>query len=189
MVVSHRLFLFNARTPIEYNSRVLATRSSKCARKALSAGCLLVLFTAAAFAQKELSPGDLLLQPNDPCYEDAVKFAKVLNRSGVHVTKIFRSKLNGFFQGVERAALYPTIGGGIEVIFFPDSGAENIKVTEKRDGPRHVYSFTGQPHPNPPGDTFNSSQPMYFLAHENAFIVIMGDKKLFETLKARWNRN
>jgi hypothetical protein len=151
--------------------------------------CLLTIVNVSAAAQKELSPADFLLQPNDPAYEDAVKFAKVLNQAGVHVTKIFSSKLNGFFMGVDRAALYPTDKGGIEVIFFPDRGAENIKVTETREGSRHVYSFTGQPHPNPPGDTFNTSEPMYFFAHDNAFIVIMGDKRLFESLKARLNKN
>ncbi|MFL6374879.1 MAG: hypothetical protein ACJ73D_09450 [Pyrinomonadaceae bacterium] len=136
-----------------------------------------------------MSQSEAVLRPGEPAYEDAVKFAKVLKQAGVDVKGIYSSKLNGFFKGVDRAAFYTTDKGAFEVIFLPNRGAENIKVTETRDGKRHVYSFTGQPHPNPPGDTFNSAEPMYFVAHDNAFIVITSNKKLFETLMAGLHQN
>jgi len=149
---------------------------------------LLVMFFAilstGIVAQTRPSDDIALLKPDHRAYDDAVKFGKALNDSGVRVNKILRSKLDGFFRGVDRAAYYQTEKGPVEAIFFPDNGAEKIQVTESTVGARYIYSFTGQPRPNPPGDIFNSSKPMYFLAHDNTLVVIWGDEELFKTLKA-----
>ena len=157
--------------------------------KALFIPCLFAILGAAAAAQTTPPDDGSLLKPDSPSYSEAVKFAKVLDRAGIRVNKIARSKLEGFFRGVERAAYYKTDKGVIEAIFFSGDGAEKIQVTETTDGQRYFYSFTGQPEPRPPGDSFNSSKPMYFIAHGDAFVVIWGDKELFETLKAGLNRN
>jgi hypothetical protein len=159
-------------------------RSKRCEMRTVLLTVLFAILTVAAAAQKMLSEDDALLKPSDPAYEDAVKFARVLDQAGVHVAKIFASKLNGFFRDVPRAAYYRTDKGVVEAIFFTDDGAAKIKVTETRDGARYIYSFTGQPHPNPPGDVFQSAGPMYFIAYGNAYVVIMGNKELFETLDA-----
>jgi hypothetical protein len=151
--------------------------------------CLLAFFSIGAVAQEKPSEDDSLLKPGQPGYDEAVSFAQVLDQAGVHVRKIFASKLNGFFRGVNKAAYYRTYKGVVEAIFFEDDGAEKIKATETVQGERYLYSFTGQPRPRPAGDTFDSTKPMYFLAYANAFIVIFGDRELFETLKTSLDTN
>lgn len=113
-----------------------------------------------------------LLKPTDVAYAEAMEFARFLNGKGIKVKSVHGSTLNGFFRGVEKAAFFRTEKGVVQVIFFPDpTGAQKIRVTERRHAGRHLYSFEGQPHPNPPGDTFASERPMYFLMHRSWFIV------------------
>jgi hypothetical protein len=91
--------------------------------------------------------------------------------------------LNGFFRGLHKAAFFRTDKGVVEVIFFPEpAGADKIRVTERRREGRYLYTFEGQPHPNPPGDTIDAGRPMYFLMHRNWFIVLSG-KELYEALQ------
>ena len=72
----------------------------------------------------------------------------------------------------------------MEVIFFPEpAGAERVRVTEQRLAGRYLYSFEGQPHPNPPGDRMDASRPMYFLMQRNWFIVVFDNEELYDALK------
>jgi hypothetical protein len=124
-----------------------------------------------------------LLKPEHIAYQSAMEFARYLDDKGIRVKSVHRSKLDGFFRGIEKAAFIRTDKGVVEVIFFPDpTGAEVIQVTEQRRDGRYLYSFQGQPHPNPPGDTIDASQPMYFLMHRNWFIVLRS-KELYDALK------
>lgn len=124
-----------------------------------------------------------LLKPTDVAYADAMDFARFLEDKGIKVKSVHGSKFNGFFRGIRKAAFLRTDKGIVEVIFFPDpTGAEKIQVTEQRQPGRYLYSFQGQPHPNPPGDTIDSNRPMYFLMHRNWFIVPDG-KKFYDALK------
>jgi hypothetical protein len=145
--------------------------------------CLVLIFTLKVSAQTPHDENDALLKPTQPGYVEAQQFAKVLKDVGIHVDKIFASKLNGFFTGLDKAAYFQTSTGAFEAIFIPDGGAKKIRVTEKKEGTRYIYSFAGQPHPKTPGDTFDSSEPMFFFAYENAFVVVWKNHELFEELK------
>lgn len=124
-----------------------------------------------------------LLKPTDVAYDDAMVFARFLEERSIKVKSVHGSTLNGFFRGIGKAAFFRTDKGIVQVIFFPDPiGAEKIQVTEQRRVGRYRYSFKGQPHPNPPGDTFDSERPMYFLMHRNWFMV-PESKKVYDALK------
>jgi hypothetical protein len=124
-----------------------------------------------------------LLKPTDIAYADAMEFARFLNDKGFNVKSVHRSKLEGFLRGDGKAAFFRTEKGIVEVIFFPDpTGADKVRVTEQRQAGRYLYSFEGQPHPNPPGDTFDSNRPMYFLMYRNWLIVPDG-KEFYDALK------
>lgn len=128
-------------------------------------------------ALPELSQGGTsqdgsLLKPEHPAYADAMEFARFLNDRGINVKSVHRSKLESFFQGIERAAFFRTEKGVVEVIFFPEpGGAEKVKVMEQRRAGRYLYSFQGQPNPKP-NDGFDAGRPIYFLMHRNWFIVL-----------------
>jgi hypothetical protein len=125
-----------------------------------------------------------LLRSTDIAYAEATEFARFLNEHNLKVESVHRSKLESFFRGVGKAAFFKTDKGIVEVIFFPDAtGAERISLTEQHKDKRYIYSFLGQPHPSPPGDTFDSSQPMYFIMHGNLFIVAF-DEELSNALKS-----
>jgi len=97
---------------------------------------------------------------------------------------IHKSKLEGFFRGTTKAAVFKTEKGAFEIIFFPESGqAEKIKSNEKRDGKRYIYSFEGQPEPNPPLDIMNAAYPVRFIAKGNWFVVVYNNEELAETLQ------
>ena len=124
-----------------------------------------------------------ILKPTDVAYVEALEFARLLNGKGIIVKSVHGSKLNGFFRDLEKAAFLRTDKGIVEVIFFPEpTGAERVQVTERRRAGRYLYSFAGQPHPNPPGDTFDSNRPMYFLMYRNWFIV-PDSREFYDALK------
>jgi hypothetical protein len=127
------------------------------------------------------------MKPGHPVYEDAMEFARVLNEKGVKVLSLHKSKLDGFFPGIEKAAFFRTEKGVVEVIFFPDPrGAENVIVTERREGGRYLYSFAGQPNLTAAGG-FDSARPMYFLLRRNWFIV-PDTEELYKALKSALKR-
>ena len=144
--------------------------------KGFVAFCIVALSCCAVTAQTRSGPDLSLLRPSDISYAAATEFARFLNQHGIAVKSIHSSKLNSFFRGVNTAAFFKTDRGILDVIFFPGNGAEKVAATERRKNQRYIYSFTGQPHPNPPGDTFNSSQPMFFLMHNGWFIVTFNEK-------------
>jgi hypothetical protein len=124
-----------------------------------------------------------LLKPRDVAYAEAMEFARFLNDRGINVKSVHRSKFEGFFRGIKKAAFFRTDKGIVEVIFFPDlTGAERISVTEQRKEGWYLYSFQGQPEPNPPGDTIHASRQMYFLMSRNWFIV-PDSEELYDVLK------
>ena len=119
-----------------------------------------------------------ILKPRDAVYYEAMEFAGLLNDKGIIVNSVHLSKLNSFFQGIEKAAFFRTENGVLEVVFFPDpEGAEKVTVTEQRKAGRYLYSFQGQPNPRF-GDGFDSPRPMYFLMYRNWFIVLESEDLL-----------
>src|SRR5215471_7915931 len=90
------------------------------------AGCFAALICFAVAAQTRQSQDESLLQPSDRAYPDATEFSRFLNEHGISVTSIHRSKLENSFHGVNKATLFKTDKGILEVIFFPDSEAEKV---------------------------------------------------------------
>ena len=133
-------------------------------------------------SQRTPSRDGSLMRPGDRSYEDAMEFACWLNEKGVKFLSLHRSKLEGLFPGIYKAAFFRTEKGVVEVIFLPDPrGAESVKVKEQRTEGRYLYSFSGDPNVELAG-AVDSSRPMYFLMHRNWFIV--PDKaELYQALK------
>ncbi|HEY3128169.1 MAG TPA: hypothetical protein VGL91_01810 [Acidobacteriota bacterium] len=122
------------------------------------------------------------MRPSDIAYADAMKFVQFLQEHEFTVRSVHRSKLESFFRGVEKAALIKTDKGILEVIFFSEpTGAERIRVSEQREASRYLYSFQGQPNPQP-GDGMDSNRPRYFIMHLSWFIVT-NDMELYTALK------
>ncbi|HEY2973639.1 MAG TPA: hypothetical protein VGJ48_14090 [Pyrinomonadaceae bacterium] len=125
-----------------------------------------------------------LLRPSDAAYAEAMEFARFLKGQRLRVESVHRSKLESFFRGINKAAFFKTRSGVIEIIFFPDAnGAEQVQTTERRDNGRYIYTFQGQPHPNPPGDTIDSVRPIYFVRHGSWFIVT-SEQEIAKALKS-----
>lgn len=144
---------------------------------------LVALACGAGAAQTPSVPDSSLLRASDDSYADATAFARFLDQHGISVKTIHRSKLQNFFRGVHKAALFKTDRGILEVIFFPYSGAEKVSVTEHREGTRYIYSFRGQPQPVPPLDNINAAYPEYFIMHGGLFIVTY-DEKTYGAVKS-----
>ena len=145
--------------------------------KLLLAFCLITSLFIYLNGQDKNSEDISLLTPENAEYADAMVFADFLKQHGLKVISVHKSKLNGFFRGINKAAFYKTDKGVVEVIFFPGpAGAEAVTVIEDRKDERFIYSFVGQPDPNPPGDIFNSKRPMYFAMYRNWFIVSQADE-------------
>jgi hypothetical protein len=142
----------------------------------LIASGLVVLTCLTLAAQTRQSEDSSLLRPSDIAYADATEFAQFLNQHDITVKSIHHSKLVSFFRGVKKAAFFKTDKGILEVIFFPDNGAERVSPTERRENGLFIYSFRGQPQPNPPGDTINAARPMYFITHGSWFIITSDER-------------
>jgi hypothetical protein len=151
--------------------------------KVLVASWILALTIYALAAQTRSSSDTSLLRPSDISYADATEFSRFLEQHAITVKSIHRSKLEGLFRGVNKAAFFKTDRGILEVVFFPDGGAEKISAMVHREKERYIYSFSGQPQPNPPGDTFNAARPVYFIMHRGWFIVAL-DEKTYGTVKS-----
>ena len=143
-----------------------------------------LFFSFGAGAQTAVKEDISLLKPGHISYADAVNAAGRFEAAGLKINTIHQSKLQGFFRDIWKAAVYKTDKGAFEIIFFPEPGqAEKIRAKEAREGKRYIYSFEGQPHPNPPGDVFNAAYPMRFIMTDNLFVVIHDNEELYEILK------
>ena len=145
---------------------------------------VVLLMTVSLHAQKTESDDISILRPGDRAYAEATNTAALIEGRGLHINSIHKSKLEGFFRGVWNAAVYKTDKGIFQIIFFPEpKQAEKITVKEVRDGKRFIYSFEGQPEPDPPRDVMNAGYKNFFIMKDKLFIVVGEDEKLYETLK------
>lgn len=152
--------------------------------KFLTTFAVIVLMSLSVRAQEMASEDISLLKPGDRAYANAVNASAMFEQQGLKINSIHRSKLEGFFRDVWNAAVFKTGKGAFEIIFFPEADqAEKITFTEKRDGKRYIYSFQGQPRPNPPADVFNAAYPMQFVAKGNMFVVINDNHDLADLLR------
>jgi hypothetical protein len=152
--------------------------------KVLTTIALIVLASVYASAQEKAEDDISILKPGDRVYSDAVNASAIFNQHGLKINTIHRSKLEGFFLNISSAAVFKTDQGAFEIIFFPEADqAGKITVTERREGKRHIYSFTGQPQPRPSHDVMNAAYPMQFIAKGNWFVVINDNRRLSDLLR------
>ena len=145
---------------------------------------LALLSSVSVYAQKTESEDISILRANDRSYAEATNTAALIEGRGLHINSIHKSKMEGFFRGVWNAAIYKTDKGVFQIIFFPESKqAEKITVKEVQEGKRFIYSFEGQPEPDPPRDVMNAGYKNYFIMKDKLFIVVGENEKLYETLQ------
>ena len=149
--------------------------------------CLLLATLPLATASANQGDDVSRIRSPDVASTEALHFAETLQQHGFTVQSIHRSKLEGFFNGLNRAAFLRTDKGIIEVIFFDEpTGAERVRVIEKRRGNRYLYAFEGQPNPQP-GERIDAGYPIYFIPYKNWFMVVM-DKELASVLQQAFVR-
>ena len=152
--------------------------------KFLTALAVIVLVGLCVSAQERVGKDISLLKPSDRVYADAVNASAKFEQHGLKINSIHRSKLEGFFRDVWKAAVFKTDKGAFEIIFFPGSDlAEKITVTEKLEGKRHIYSFAGEPHPRSTAVVMNAAYPVQFIAKRNLFVVVNDNDELTEILR------
>ena len=142
------------------------------------------LLCLSVHAQKKETEDVSILRAGDPAYAEATNLASFVEERGIHIKSVHKSVMQGFFKGVWTAAFYRTDKGAFQVIFFPEpKQAEKITVKEAPEGRRFIYTFEGQPEPNPPRDTMNAGYKMYFIMSDNRMIIVDESVKLYDALK------
>ena len=150
----------------------------------VSSLAVVLLIGSYALAQQKATEDISILKPGDPSYADATNTAALIEGRGLHIKSIHKSKMEGFFRDVWKAAVYKTDKGIFQIIFFPEpKQAEKITVREVQEGKRFIYSFEGQPKPDPPRDVMNAAYKNFFIMKDNLFIVVAEDEKFYATLK------
>jgi hypothetical protein len=145
---------------------------------------IVLVLSLSALGQAKRADDMSLLKPSDGAYAEASNAAAIFKQLGLNVQSIHRSKLEGFFRGTTDAAFFKTDKGAFEIIFFNEPGqAEKIRVIETRDGKRYIYSFEGQPQPDPHRDVFNAAYPMRFIMIDKLFVVVFNNDDLYQVLK------
>ena len=111
------------------------------------------------------------LPESDSAYFYAIDLAQTLVDHRFIVTCISPSKMAGTFEGQEGAAVYRTNEGDFEALFMPKpQNLIRLRVIERHDRRRYLYSFAGRPKPWP-ANLIDSAFPLYFVKHGNELIV------------------
>jgi hypothetical protein len=111
------------------------------------------------------------LQPTDPAYPYAADLLRALNEGGIAVLCVAPSVMTGMFEAEEGAALYKTNHGDFEALFLPPSNTfDRLRIAERREEGRYLYSFDGEPKPMS-ASPFDATQPLYFARNANRLIV------------------
>jgi len=159
----------------------------------VSLGVIAVFLATAAVARSQAHapqcPADWpRLRPSDSGYFHAVALARLLADGGPRVMCLAPSTMNDMFAGQEGAVLYRTDRGDFEALFLPPSQSfDALRIVERREGSRYLYSFTGQPKPWP-ANLIDASYPLYFFKHSNRLLVT-SDKDLIGQLETVLTRH
>jgi hypothetical protein len=143
-------------------------------------------FDAYKQPQSQCSDHDLsaAIRADDPAYADAMGLAKTLEAQGFTVKCVLQSKNVRLFQGQEGAALYRTSHGDFSAMFLPKTQTFAVKVNERAEKSRWLYTFEGSP-PATPGP-IDSSRRRYFVQHANT-LFFASDKQVAEDLEKSLN--
>jgi len=125
-----------------------------------------------------------VLQPTDDkfSYSMAMELAQTLQARGFIIKCVVTSKMGGFFEELEGAALFRTNRGDFEALFLPKPKTfERLVIHERQENGRYIYSFEGDPKPKP-STGIDSSRRWYFVKHAH-MLLEMGDDALANDLR------
>jgi hypothetical protein len=136
-------------------------------------------------------PSSAVLQPSDPGYDEAQRFATFLGAHGFDVRCVARSKSQGFLNNPKAASLQ-TNAGPIAVVFFPPpDGAERVHIAERRVRGRYVYTFTTRQRGLATRTTWTQDAPAQLLQCGTWFVQVWDAglhnrlNEIFETLRPK----
>jgi len=121
-----------------------------------------------------------VLQPTDDkfSYSMAMELAQTLQARGFIIKCVLTSKMGGFFEEQEGAALFRTNRGDFEALFLPKTKTfERLGILERQVNSRYIhfhYSFEGIPKPRQSGE-FDSSRRWYFVKHAHMLLETEDD--------------
>jgi hypothetical protein len=105
----------------------------------------------------------------------AMKLAQTLQARGFIIKCVLTSKMGGFFEEQEGAALFRTNRGDFEALFLPKSKTfERLGIHERQENGRYIYSFEGIPKPGP-STGIDSSRRWYFVKHAHMLLEVDDD--------------
>jgi hypothetical protein len=136
-------------------------------------------------------PSSAVLQPSDPGYDEAQRFATFLGAHGFDVRCVARSKSQGFLDN-PKAASIQTDAGPIAVVFFPaPDGAERVHIAERPVRGGYAYTFTTRQPGLAARTTWTQDAPARLLRCGTWFVEVwdagLYDRlnEIFETLRPR----
>jgi hypothetical protein len=148
--------------------------------------CLLARPTAPAAAKprtpRVAADTSFVLAPTDSGYADAMALADVLQRAGIRIALVGRSKFAGFLdQG--RAASFDTDHGRFAVLFFhePD-GAERVHWNVEKHAKAYRYTFHWSEAGRPRVYHEDFDAPQRFLGSGPWFLITWSDST-YDALK------
>jgi hypothetical protein len=104
------------------------------------------------------------IQPKDAGYEDAMAIHGILERNGVEVWCVGRSKMAHVFEGQIDAALFVTAKGRFEALFFPqEQKLQRLVITSEYHEGWYAYTFSGAPKWLPENQTVTTKRPWYIV--------------------------
>jgi hypothetical protein len=116
-----------------------------------------------------------VLQPTDKAYSMAMELAQTLQSKGFTINCILLSKMGGFFEELEGAALFRTNRGDFEALFLPKPKTfERVGILERQENGRYIYSFEGDPKPGS-STGIDSSRRRYFVKHAHMLLDVDDD--------------
>ena len=157
---------------------------------ALAAAVLVAVFLAARpavpapAAQRAAARADTgsVLVPTDSGYADAMAFADLLQRAGIRIAGVARSKLAGFL-GRPGAASFATDRGRFAVVFFPEpDGAERVTWEVKKQGALYRHTFRWNDGAREHTEKMTTDAPQRLLRSGPWFIFTWSDST-YETIQ------
>jgi hypothetical protein len=116
-----------------------------------------------------------VLPPTNKAYSMAMELAQMLQDKGFTIKCVLLSKMEGFFEELEGAALFGTTRDDFEALFVPKSKKfEKLSVLERTENGRHIYSFDGDPKPGP-SSRIDSARRIYFVKHVHMLLEMDDD--------------
>jgi hypothetical protein len=154
--------------------------------------CFLVIFIGLFTSKKHCVEGrNVSAQQSDTTQSipselsHSIEFVQFLQKAGVKVEQVLRSKLEGFLGNENKAAFIRTDKGVVQVVIFPgEQDAERVTVTYSKSSHQnvpHIYVINGEVI-NGRRETINAAYPIYITLHKK-WLIDTSVCELDETIK------